>query len=256
MTRVESRALAKGLQLIELLNGASGAVSLAELSRTIDLGKASAFRLLQTLVATGHVTDDGAGNYRIARLPEAAAAQSVERLIVDTALSEMQALNAETAETVTIAMLRDDHVRVVESLDSPHQIRHSNPVGRIVAPYASSLGKAITAWQPAARQQHMIAVYGIYQFTDFTLTDPVAIRKEMARVRERGYAHEREESVRGGCCYAAPIFCDGSTVKAAVSIAMPLIRHTAESDKRFPALLRAATRRISLKLRGKVPTAA
>ncbi|MDZ4798589.1 MAG: IclR family transcriptional regulator C-terminal domain-containing protein [Bryobacteraceae bacterium] len=62
----------------------------------------------------------------------------------------------------------------------------------------------------ARRSQHMqgmILVYGIYQIT---INDPAAICKEMARIRERGYSQEREESVQGGCCFGAAVFSGGN----------------------------------------------
>ena len=97
----------------------------------------------------------------------------------------------------------------------------------------------------------LIKVYGIYQITQNTITDPSAIRQEMARIRERGYSWEKEESVIGGRCYGAPIFGPDSAVRAAVSVAMPLIRFTPELDTRIPEALCAATARISKRLGGR-----
>lgn len=56
--QVESRALAKGLQLLEQLAQPHRPASLGELARRCSLGKASTFRLLQTLVITKYVTQN------------------------------------------------------------------------------------------------------------------------------------------------------------------------------------------------------
>ncbi len=253
MEKVESRALAKGLELLDILTESGKAVSLAELAVSVALGKASTYRLLQTLVSTGRITDEGDGHYRALAVPSL---KNFETLLREAALPELHALNSETGETVSIAVLRDDLVRILESLPSPHQIHLSNPVGRIVPPYASSLGKAIAAWQDAQLRRQMIFAYGIYGITPHTNTDPGAIGRDLAKTRERGYSVEREESVAGGCCFGAPVFSSGSTVRAAVSIAMPVSRAGADTDRRFPVLLRAAARRISAKLGGKVPAVA
>ncbi len=248
---VESRALAKGLNLQEILRHKGGPASLAELSLLVGLGKASAYRLLQTLVTLGHVRQDEAQNYLATAQVPVPTTEKSETALRAAALPEMRLLNAETAETVSLAVLMGDHVRVVESLESPHHIRLSNPVSRIVPPYASSLGKAITAWQSPERIQELIFVFGIYQITEFTNTDLASIRRDMEAIRERGYSREREESVKGGCCYGAPVFSADGMVRAAVSVAMPLERVTEETDRTIPAQLLAAARRISEKNAGR-----
>jgi DNA-binding IclR family transcriptional regulator len=243
--KVESRALAKGLQLLDLLAEAGDSLSLADLARRIGLGKASTFRLLQTLIASGHVTQDAHQDYALGCSWSRADAGAAARNVLTAARPEMELLSADLSETVTLAMLRDDHIRVADTIESPHHIRLSNPVGRILAPYASSLGKAVAAWQPPEILQRLIQVYGIYQMTPHTITDPAAIRHDMASIRERGYSHEREESVAGGCCFGAPLFDAGGQVRASVSVAMPLIRFTPELEIRIPEALRAAAARIS-----------
>jgi IclR family acetate operon transcriptional repressor len=248
---MESRALAKGLQILEILAAARESVSLGALSKRVGLGKASTYRLLQTLAKAGHVVQHDDQTYAIRRDVSPPASADLIASLLRAACADMEFLNAEVSETVTLAMLREDHIRVVHTIESPHHIRLYNPVGRIIAPYASSLGKAVAAWQPPEMLNLLIKVYGIYQITEHTITDPNAIRQEMARIRERGYASEKEETVVGGCCYGAPIFGPGNDVKAAISVAMPLIRFTPELDIRIPEALCAATARISKRLGGR-----
>ena len=47
----------------------------------------------------------------------------------------------------TLAALFEDHIRVVQTLESSREIRMSNHLLRILSPYGSSLGKAIAAHQ-------------------------------------------------------------------------------------------------------------
>lgn len=245
---VESRALAKGLQLIDILTAAKTPLPLNELASLIGLGKASALRLLRTLMAMGYAAQDAAGNYEAKRHASASASARWLDRLVQAADSEMRRLNEDLAETVSLAALFEDHIRVVHSIESPRQIRMSNYSNRILAPYASSLGKAIAAGQTPERLQMLLQVYGIYQTTPKTITEPLQIRAEMERTRQRGYSFEYEETVPGGCCFGAPISLPGEPACAAISVSLPIFRFNKGLEKTIPSVLMQAARQISRRL--------
>lgn len=249
--KVESRALAKGLELLSGLAKEATALPLGQLAASIGLGKPSTLRLLQTLVATGFVARDAAGNYFAVTARAGSELETDTAELIEAARGQMERLNADLAETVSLAVLRDDHIRVVQTIESPQHIRMSNYPNRILAPYASSLGKAISAWQTSDRLQVLLQVYGIYRTTDRTITDPILIREEMARIRERGYAQEYEESVLGGCCFAAPIRWNDEPVRAAISVSLPTVRFTPRSEQLIPQLLIKAAAQVAENLRRK-----
>lgn len=165
-------------------------------------------------------------------MPGAQTHRWVERLVL-AAHDEMERLNADLAETVTLAALFEDHIRVVHTMESPQNIRMSNYANRILPPYASSLGKAITAWQQPDRIQLLIQVFGLYQITDKTITEPVLIREDLARIRERGFSVEFEETVVGGCCFGSAVR-EQNVVRAAISVSLPAARLTSRIEKLIP----------------------
>jgi len=154
------------------------------------------------------------------------------------------------AETVSLAALSEDHIRVIHVLESPRHIRLSNYEGRILPPYASSLGKAIAAYQTPEHLQTLLQVYGIYPFTERTITEPLLIREELERVRERGYACEYEETVPGGCCFGAPIMVPGEPVRASVSVSLPKDRLTDKLEQAIPEFVLEAAAQIARKVGG------
>lgn len=245
---VSSRALAKGLEILDLLAEATDPLSLGDVASATQLGKPSTLRLLQTLCSLHYIQKDEDGSYRKgSRMPGEPSNHWAERLVV-IASEEMQQLNHDLAETVSLAALFDDHIRVIHTLESSQHIRMSNYLNRILPPYASSLGKAITAFQEPDRIQKLIQVFGLYQITDKTITDPVKVREHLAEVRENGFASEIEETVSGGCCYGAPIRESDGTVCAAVSVSMPFSRFTARMKELVPVRAAEAAARISKKL--------
>lgn len=245
---IPSRALAKGLEIIELLSAAERPMSLRAIAQEVRLGKPSTLRLLQTLVAAGFVGASGTGDYYSVRRFSAANDSTWIDDLIAAAREEMERINVELAETVTLAALMEDHIRVVHTLESSREIRMSNYLSRILSPYASSLGKAIAAYQPPARLNQLLQVYGVYPFTPKTLTDPTLIREALARIRERGYSSEFEETVPGGCCIGVPIRGQDRHVRAALSVSLPIARLTEGLEARISDMLKQAALRIETKL--------
>lgn len=247
---VPSRALSKGLQIVELLAAADSPSSLGAIAREIRLGKPSTLRLLQTLVSAGYVNASGKGEYYpIRRFAAIHESTWIDDLIA-AAREEMERMNVELAETVSLAALRDDHIRVIHTLESSREIRMSNYLSRILSPYASSLGKAIAAYQNPLRLNQLLQVYGVYQFTNNTITEPTLIREELARIRERGYSSEFEETVPGGCCIGVPIHGSDQHVRAALSISLPIARLTEGLELKISELLMESAGRIAANLAG------
>jgi IclR family acetate operon transcriptional repressor len=233
-----SRSLAKGLQLLEISAGSVEPMPLRDLAAAVGLGKASTLRLLRTLHDTGYIVRDQHDNYHADRDWPYPMQNRLLRSLREAAEPVLNRLGLEFGETVALAFMFDDLIRVVDVIESTHHIRMSNYKGRIIQPYASSLGKAIAAFQPADTVQRLLHTYGIFRLTPSTLTDLRAIQEDLAEVRDRGYAWDREETVPGGTCIGAPIrMPDGQTL-AALSISMPKDRFTQELQELLPGRMK------------------
>lgn len=232
-----SRGLALGLKILNHLRDEGRAFSLGELATYTRLGKPSLLRLLRTLEGTGYVSRDANRNYRIEVETSIMGVRESLRLLRKVSSPFCQEIQSRCGETVSMAYLFEDHVRVVDVLESPQNIRMSNFVGRILQPYASSLAKAIAAFQDEALTQTLLDVYGIYRATKNTMVDQLAIQNEYALVRARGYAEDKEETVEGGYCIGAPIRNFEGKVMAAISVSSPKFRVTPQFIETFPARL-------------------
>jgi len=244
-----SRAVSKALEALEFLQSASNSLSMNEIAQRLKLSKTSAFRLLKTLETTGHIAQDGRGQYKLAPGIYAVTPTQWLSKLVRVALPHMQALTHETTETVSLAALFDNRIEVVAVIESPHVIRMSNVVGHILPPNASSLGKAITAFQPAAGQERLLRSFKIYRFTNHTITDPRALDQEYKAIREQRFAVDREECATDGICFSVPVFGPTDEVAAAISLSMPKFRLRSEEDEaHIIATLRATASNIAREL--------
>ena len=249
-----SKVIGRALEILAVLRKHDQPMGLAEIATHVGLAKSSVFRLLHTLEVSSYVERTSDGAYGLSSDLRVWGDGKRVTDLVDAAMPHMRALSREFGETVTLAMHFDNRIEVVATLDSPHLIRMANTVGRILPPHASSLGKAITAHQPEDTRERLIRSYGVTPFTAHTITDEVALKLELERVRERGYSIDEEESVLEGRCFGVPIFGPAREVFAALSLSLPKMRvRDQQTEDRLVSALRRTTEQIGTMLSGPSP---
>lgn len=219
-----SRAVGKALEALEILQRHQAPMALADLARRVQLSKASAFRLLRTLASVGYLNSNSLGQYSL--VPEIRSVVPTNFLmkLLRVTSPPMRVLNRELRETVSVAVLFENHSEVISVIESSEVIRMINVIGHILPPNASALGKVITAFQPEPRRERLLRSYGIYRFTPNTIVDEFELSRTFERIRELGYAEDSEESVLEGVCFAVPIFAESGEVPAALSMSIPKVR--------------------------------
>jgi DNA-binding IclR family transcriptional regulator len=237
-----SKVVGKALAALDEVRASPEALSLNELTKRIGLAKTSLFRILHTLEKSGYLERDAAGLYRAPAALRPMASGHLQPQLINAAMPRLKALNREFRETISLAMLFENHIEVVATIESPQLIRMGNTVGRILPPHASSLGKAITAFQPEERRESLIHSYGLHRFTEHTITDEVELKQELERIKKTGRSLDAEESALEGSCFGAPIRGADHAVIGAISLSMPKmrLRSDAERDRVMAAIARAA----------------
>jgi DNA-binding IclR family transcriptional regulator len=219
-----SRAVGKAFELLDLVGRSENSLSLNDLARHLQLTKSSTFRLLHTLESLQHVQRDKEGHFRgVGAKSQAIQEHSVQHLRL-AAAEPLRILNMEFRETISLAMLMGNHLEVIEVINSPHLMRMSNIVGRILPPHASSMGKAITAFQSPETRARLIESYGMTSFTPNTITDQRQLEECFEQVRDKRISYDDEENTLGGFCYGSPIILFDDRVTAAFSLSMPKAR--------------------------------
>jgi DNA-binding IclR family transcriptional regulator len=245
-----SRAVGKALEVLEFLQSELKPLSMNEIGRQIELSKTSAFRILRTLETLGCVVVDGRGQYMLAPGIHAVTPTQWLGKLHRVGMPYLEALSRELTETSTLAALFENRVEVIAVVESPHVIRMSNVVGHILPPNASSLGKAITAFQPEDQRERLLRSFGIYRFTKHTITDRKLLSREYDGIRLQKYAIDREECAYDGICFCAPIFGPNGQVSAAMSTSMPKTRlRDSVQEEAIIATVLATAEQLSLDLK-------
>jgi len=88
------------------------------------------------------------------------------------------------------------------------------------------------------------------RFSAHTATTPAQLESEVARVRRRGVAENRDEWIPGLTVLAAPV-STGDRMHAAIAVAAPSLRFEARAAEAITEKLLAAAERIAARLEGK-----
>jgi DNA-binding IclR family transcriptional regulator len=238
------KTLSKGLRLIEILARA-GSSGLAQLADEAGYTKSNAHRLLQTLGRAGWVRPTGEpGHYELTFKLWEIAQNWIRRFdLPRIAAPWLARLGAATQETVHLAVLEQNDVVFIATVETPQAIRIHAPLGSRAPAHCTATGKAILAFLPAPEQR--IRDHGPAPLTKHSLTGPRLIA-DLARTRRRGYALNQAEWQDGVNGIAAPVFMGRSdTVIASIGLFGPAARLTHSMLRRFAPLVQDAARGIS-----------
>lgn len=235
------RSIGRALDVLNCFDGVV-ALSLKDIGARTSLPESTLFRVLLTLEKHEYLVQHRDGTYQLApKLIFGWLVQAANKLR-DTARPELERLANQFNETVSLAYLYDDRIHVLDCMETFHEIRMSNKVGRVLPPHCSAMGKAITAFQERALADRILEVYGLSPRTEKTIVDRRRLFEELEDVRKTGVGYDREESTRGGLCIGAAVRTDGQPVVAAISLSTPLVRMTKEREKEIrAAVLKSAT---------------
>ncbi|SDX02776.1 IclR family transcriptional regulator [Lysobacter enzymogenes] len=219
------------VMLLEVLAASPHAMTLTELQQALDVPKSSLYMLLQTLVARGWLSCDlRLGTYGIGvRALLVGTSYLDQDPVVQAAAQVISELRVRINETVHLARLDGGDVVYLASRESQHHLRVISRVGRRVPAYATSLGKALLAARSDAEVDALLPAKFV-ALTENTVRDRRALHRQLAEVRARGYAFEREENTPGLCCFAVAL-PHGLLAQDAISCSVPLARLDPEHER-------------------------
>lgn len=112
--------------------------------------------------------------------------------------------------------------------------------------YASAAGKSIIADLPQAKRERLIESFTLEQTGPNTITDITELRENLAEIRDRGYALNREESTAGVHAIGASVMGNDDII-GALSVSGPATRLKSERlENELPDLVLAATNELEL----------
>lgn len=243
------KAITRALEVLECFSDEQTALNLKDIAKQVNSPESSLFRILLTLKSHGYLFQNEDGSYRLPeKLLYGRIYERAEQFRV-ALRPYLHTLATRFDETATVAYRFGDQVRVLDTVETFHEIRMTNRPGRVLPPHCSSLGKAIAAFQEPTLAERMLEIYGLYRRTEYTIVDRRVLFEEYATIRERGYAFDRQETILGGICIGAPIQDLGERVVGAISVSSPMVRMTPLREQEIAETLVETAAKVAKSLR-------
>jgi len=248
------KSFVKGLRVLEALARSDTPRGVAELARELQMTKSNVHRLLSTLVSQSFALRHAAnGTYEAGIKLWELGAQVAGRLDVQRiAARHLAELKDKTGETAHLSILDGHHMVYIDRVETDQYVRTYGRIGARAPAHCTGTGKVMLSHAPP--EVLAAALKDLQPYTARTITSIPAMRAELNRVRELGYAVTKEEWRSGVWSIAAPIFGARGTVVAAMGISGPAERVRPRLLKGFKPLVIAAAAAVSAKLGAPVPT--
>lgn len=241
-TAYSIRAVQRVCDILDLIQDHPEGFSLTQVAAVTSFPKSSAFRYLATLEQRRYVRRDGVtGLFRIGPAFLPLQSQQVA-VLAERARPYLHRLRDRFGETINLGLLDGNRVSYVEICESPRGVRLAARPGDRDPLHCTALGKAIAAELPTDRVAAILATEGMPGRTPATITDPDALRAELAAAARRGYTVDDRENETEGRCVAVPLA--GIGLPAAISLSAPATRLAKADLRTVAAALQEAARAI------------
>jgi DNA-binding IclR family transcriptional regulator len=210
----------RAARILKVLAGGPGRLGVSELSARLGLAKGTVHGLLRTLQEHGLVEQHAdSDKYQLGPELLKLSSQYLD-------LSELRArsivwserLAERTQEAVRVAVQHENGMLIVHHVFRPDTTLQILEVGSVLPLHATAIGKAVLAYLDRERVAELLGGE-LTRLTGRTHVQKAALTRELAAIRERGYADEREEAVIGEAGVAAPIFDRRSEAIGSIGIA-------------------------------------
>ncbi len=251
-------SIEKALEILLCFTPYNRELGTGEIGQRLGLHKATASRILRTLVERGFLQQDpetkkfslGPALADLAR----AYNHSLGLNLVHLAKKSIDDLRDELGETVVLEIMSGSSTVIAYVAEGPQKVRIAGTVGDRLPVHAAAGAKAILAFSSPDLVDRLINGR-LPALTPNTITDPAAYRRQLARIRRQGYSVDREEIDVGINAVGAPVFDYLDRPVAAVVVAGPAQRITGASDSAVVRKVRETASRISQRLHHRVDAA-
>jgi DNA-binding IclR family transcriptional regulator len=239
--RVPVKAAKVSLEVVETLRELNGA-GVSEVASRLNKPTSTVHDHLRTLEREEYLVKEGSEYHVSTRFLQLGDRARSRRKVFTIARPEIDDLAEKTGEHANL-MIEEHGLGVfLYKARGPDAVQLDTHAGMRVPLQTTSLGKAIMAFRSKSEVESILDRHGLPKVTEHTITDRTELFDALDQVRERGYASDDEERVKGMRCIAAPITDEEGRAIAAVSVSGPKSRMQGErfTDEVPEQILRSA----------------
>lgn len=246
------QSLERGIAVLLAIDAEHPEPTLAELAQLTGFSRPAVRRFLITLERLGYVRGSGGRWSLTPRVLSIGQHYTESHALIELAQPRLLELAEQTHESASLATLDADEVVYVARVPVRRIMSINVSIGTRVPAYATSMGRVLLAWAPQGVVDQVLGEGPLHAVTAQTMTDPTALRAELAGVREQGWAIVAEELEVGLLSASAPVRDRAGDVVAALASSTSVGRSSRERlEREVVPLLVETAHRISADLAGR-----
>ncbi len=244
------QSLERAAAILEAVAQNPEGISLAELSKQVGLHNSTAFHLIKTLVNLGFISQIAANKlYRIgSRLFMLAAGALDENALLSLATPVLERLSAQTGEAAHLAIRSGHEIAVIARTAASGLLQPSGRTGATRPAHATAIGKILLSAMPPGDLDLLLETLPLPRLTPNTITDRLALRRELDKIRRHGVAYDDCELDVDVRCVAVPVRDFAGRCAGAIGLSGPVWRLSLQSLKERSHQLRTAAAELSAQL--------
>jgi IclR family pca regulon transcriptional regulator len=243
------QSLERGLAIIRVFNSERPSLTVSEIAREVGMTRAAVRRFLLTLGELGYLYSKNNRFELTPRVLELGYAYLSALSFPDIALPRLEQLVAETGEASEGSVLDGGDIVYVVRVPGPALMTISVNIGARRPAHATAMGRALLANLPPADLDAFLDTHDLVPVQPRTITDVDALRAELNRIREDGYALVNQELEEGLVAIAVPVRDRTGRVRAAINLSTHIGRKSVKEMRALIPAVRAAAADIEVGLK-------
>ena len=239
-----STATARTFAILDLVANSQTAVEVSSVIETLALPKATAYRLVDSLVSSGYLAREPLRKRLTvgSRLTDLAFGAMRASMRDSSRHALLRRLVHQVNETCNIGVMLHGEVVYLDRVEAEHwPLRLQFSAGSRVPLHCSAIGKLFLALMPATRRRRLLQSLELRRFTDTTITERPRLEAELKQIRKEQVSFDREEYLVGVVCMAVPVIGRNGETLAAIAVQAPEARMSVHGVRdHLTALRRAA----------------
>src|SRR5688572_1301753 len=245
-SRYRVQVLDRTIAVLQAVADSDTDLPAADIARQLHLHKSTVHRLLVVLESYRLIKKGPEGAYGLGtRLIELGECAIARLKLAEYAEPHLRTLAEQTGEGAHVTILNGTELLSIAHVEGRWALHSLTRTGQRTQIHSTAAGKAVLAFLSGEAADELIARLTLKRNTRRTIVKPSAMKLELMRVRDLGYAVDDEEFEEGLRCVSAPIFNHRGHVVASLTIAAPVFRLRKEQVPQVARLVVAAAQGLS-----------
>jgi DNA-binding IclR family transcriptional regulator len=214
--KYKAPSVKKAFQILVLISETDLGVGISEIAKRLGMSKSTVHGLTAALEEMGVIIrNPTTKRYSLGYILVELGKKGLSKIpLRELARSHIEELAEETGETVFLGILRDDYIFILDTVESKKELKITAPSGTKMSLSSGAIGKLFLAFMEENRVLRYLTTKGLTRYTENTITDLEKYLTEIAEVRKKGYAVDREEYLQEVRAVAAIIKPQGAPLGA------------------------------------------